>query len=51
MGVTPPLDGKSATLFLEMNFSNRTKNDVFVLNKVENVPKRPYNRPKRADNV
>ena len=41
MGVTPPLDGKSAKLFLEMNFSNRTKNDVFVLNKVENGPKRP----------
>ena len=25
--------------------------DVFVLNKVKNGPKRPYNRPKRAKNV
>ena len=29
----------------------RTKNDVFVLNKVKNGPKRPYNRPKRAKDV
>ena len=29
----------------------RTKNDVFVLNKVKNGPKWPYNRPKRAKNV
>ena len=26
-------------------------NDVFVLNKVKNGPKRPYNEPKRAKNI
>ena len=46
-----PLDGKSAKHFLEINFHKRTENDVFVLNKVKNGPKRPYNRPKRANKV
>ena len=37
--------------YLAFFFRKRTKNDVFVLNKVKNGPKRPYNRPKRAKNV
>ena len=49
-GIPPPLKGKSAKLF-QIFFPKRTKNDVFVLNKVKNGPKRPHNRPKRAKNV
>ena len=37
-------------LFLK-KFPKRAKDDVFVLNKVKNGPKRPYNRPKNAKNV
>ena len=44
-GIPPPLNGKSAKLF-RIFFPKRTKNDVFVLNKVKNGPKRPNNRPK-----
>ena len=51
MGVTPPsLNRKFAKLFRNF-FPKMTKNDVFVLNKVKNGPKRPYNRPKRAKSV
>ena len=36
---------------VKKSFPRRTKNDVFVLNDVENGPKRPYNRPKGVQNV
>ena len=35
-----------------LSFSEkRDRYDVFVLNRVKNGQKRPYNRPKRAKNV
>ena len=48
-GVPPPhpLNGQS---FCQKTLK-MSKNDVFVLNKVTNGPKRPYHRPKRAKNV
>ena len=39
---------KKTALFSHVGFP---KDDVFVLNKVKNGPKRPYNRPKGAKNV
>ena len=47
----PPLNEKSAKLFRKKSFPKRTKNDGFVLNKIKNGPKGPYNPPKRARNV
>ena len=44
---SPPLT-ESPLSFSGIFFPKRTKNDVFVLNKVKDGPKRPYNRPKRA---
>ena len=41
---TPCLNGKSAKLFWK-KIPSRTKNDVFVLDKVKDGPKIPYNRP------
>ena len=38
---TPPLT-ESPLSFSGIFFPKRTKNDVFVLNKDKNVPKRPY---------
>ena len=34
-------------IFWKTNYKG-AKNGVFVINKVKNGPKRPYNRPKRA---
>ena len=51
MGGTPPLNRKSANLLQKDFFPKRAKNDVFLLNKVKNEPKRPYSKPKRAKNV
>ena len=48
MGDTPPpLKGKTTKLFWN-SFPERTKNDVFVLIKAKNGPKKPYNRPERT---
>ena len=46
----PPLNGKSAKIF-QKKIPRRTKNDVFVLNRVRNEQKMPYNGPKRAKNA
>ena len=45
-GISPPPLTESPLSFSRKKIPKRTKNDVFVLNKVKNGPKRPYNRPK-----
>ena len=50
MGGTPPPFTESPLSFSGIFFPKRTKNYVFLENKVKNGPKRPYNRPKKAKN-
>ena len=50
-GISPPPLTRKPAKFFWKKIPKMTKNDVFVLNKVRNGPKRPYNRPKRAKNV
>ena len=51
MGGTPPPLTESLLSFSGFFPPVRTKSGVFVLSKVKNGPKGPYNRPKRAKHV
>ena len=44
---TPPLT-ESPLSFSGIFFPKRPKNDVFVLSKVKNGPKKPHDRPKKG---